>query len=51
MEVNSFQIVVWCHIMTLTCLNGGTECGNNEVKNRINLAPAVKGLKAKSKLS
>ena len=35
----------WCHIMALTCLKGGTECGNHEVKNRIYSAPAVKGLK------
>ena len=34
----------WCHIMALTCLKGGTECGNNWVKNPIYLALAVKGL-------
>ena len=34
----------WCHIMALTCLKGGTECGNNWVEMRINSAPAVKGL-------
>ena len=22
----------WCHIMALTCLKGGTECGDNWVK-------------------
>ena len=34
----------WCHIMALTCLRGGTECGNNWVKIPIYSAPAVKGL-------
>ena len=34
----------WCHIMALTCLKGGIECGDNWVKNPINAAPAVKGL-------
>ena len=32
------------HSMALTCLKGGTECGDNWVKNRINSATAVKGL-------
>ena len=31
-------------LMVLTCLKGGTECGNNWVKNPIYAAPAVKGL-------
>ena len=30
--------------MALTCLKGGTECGNNWVKNPIYATPAVKGL-------
>ena len=34
----------WSHIMALTCLKGGTECGNNLEKNRIYAAPAVRGL-------
>ena len=34
-----------CHIVALTCLIGGTECGNNSrVKTPIYAAPAVKGL-------
>ena len=28
--------------MALTCFKGGTECGNNQVKNRIYSTPAVK---------
>ena len=36
--------VDWCHIMSLTCLKGGTECGNNWVKNPIYSAPAMKEL-------
>ena len=32
--------------MALTCLKGGTECGNNRVKNPIYAAPAVRGLTA-----
>ena len=31
--------------MVLICSKGGTECGNNQEKNRVNSAPAVKGLK------
>ena len=34
----------WCHSKILTCIKGGTKCGNNWVKNPIYLAPAVKGL-------
>ena len=34
----------WCHIMALPCLKGGTESGNNLVKNPIYSAPVVKGL-------
>ena len=30
--------------MALTCLKGGTECGNNRVKKLIYSAPAVKGV-------
>ena len=31
--------------MALTCLKGGTECGNNRVKTPIYATPAVEGLK------
>ena len=34
----------WCHIVALTCLKGGTECGNNKVKKTKYSVPVVKGL-------
>ena len=34
--------------MALTCLKGGTECGNNRVKKTTYPAPAAKGFRDKS---
>ena len=45
MQVNSFQVVlIDVTLWLITCLKGGTDCGNNWVKNPIYTARAVKGL-------
>ena len=38
------NIADWFHILSLTCLKGGTWCANKKIKTRIYATPAVEGL-------
>ena len=45
MEVNDFEILlIWCHVLTLTCSKAGINCANKKRKNDYKGDQWLKGL-------